>query len=69
MPPLFEKRKAEIIAKRSPRLYGRRVENGDFNPSIRGMSQRNELQYTRIQNNTCLLAAETISDPMMGMRR
>lgn len=59
----IEKRKAEIIAKRSQRLYERRAENNDFSPSMRGMSKRNELQYTSIQNSTCLLAPETIFGP------
>ncbi|KAI3543517.1 hypothetical protein CSPX01_06173 [Colletotrichum filicis] len=59
----IEKRKAEIIAKRSQRLYERRVENGDILPNVHGMSKRNTLQYTSIQNNTCLLAPETIFGP------
>ncbi|UQC79132.1 uncharacterized protein CLUP02_04611 [Colletotrichum lupini] len=59
----IEKRKAEIIAKRSQRLYERRVENGDILPNVHGMSKRNTLQYTSIQNNTCLLAPETIFIP------
>ncbi|KAI8258104.1 hypothetical protein K4K58_003541 [Colletotrichum sp. SAR11_239] len=59
----IEKRKAEIIAKRSQRLYERRVANGDIIPSSHGMSKRNTLQYTSIQNNTCLLAPETIFGP------
>lgn len=59
----IEKRKAEIIAKRSQRLYERRVENSDPSLSTLGVSKRNELQYTSIQNTTCLLAPDTIFGP------
>ncbi|KAF6825516.1 extracellular dioxygenase [Colletotrichum plurivorum] len=59
----IEKRKAEIIAKRSQRLYERRLENGDLFPNVHGVSKRNTLKYTSIQNNTCLLAPDTIFGP------
>ncbi|KAK7409659.1 hypothetical protein QQX98_008174 [Neonectria punicea] len=55
---VIEKRRAEILAKRSSRLHARRVENG-YNGG--GLSERS--YYTTIQNDTCVLAPDTIWGP------
>ncbi|KAH8898618.1 aromatic compound dioxygenase [Thozetella sp. PMI_491] len=51
----IEARKAEIYNKRALRLKQRRA--------APGVSKRNELKYTTIQNNTCVLAPETVWGP------
>ncbi|KAI0008830.1 Intradiol ring-cleavage dioxygenase [Xylariaceae sp. FL0662B] len=58
----IEARKAEVIARRTERLYQRRVADA----AIKGnnnYSKRNELKYTTIQNDTCVLAPETVWGP------
>lgn len=54
----IEKRREAMVAKRSQRLYERRVAAGDVT-----VSKRNTLQYTTIQNDTCVLAPDTIFGP------
>ncbi|KAH6659303.1 Intradiol ring-cleavage dioxygenase [Truncatella angustata] len=57
----IEARKADVIAKRSQRLIERRVESGSLKQS--DLSKRNELKYTTIQNDTCVLAPDTVWGP------
>lgn len=62
----IEKRKADIKQKRAESLYRRRVESGHIQPDERSMTspvKRNTLQYQEIQNNTCVLAPDTIWGP------
>lgn len=62
----IEQRKANIKEKRAQSLYRRRVEAGDIKPEARSMTspvKRNLLQYQEIQNNTCVLAPDTIWGP------
>lgn len=57
----IEARKAETLLKRSQRLQERM-----FNEDIvkrSGYNKRNELQYTSIQNDTCVLAPDTVWGP------
>ncbi|KAH8660755.1 Intradiol ring-cleavage dioxygenase [Tricladium varicosporioides] len=53
----IEARKADMLAKRSASLRKRQVANGKL------FSKREELQYTTIQNDTCVLAPDTIFGP------
>ncbi|KAF4458149.1 extracellular dioxygenase [Fusarium albosuccineum] len=57
----IEKRKAEILAKRSSRLHARHLENQQKN----GIKQvhHESLQYATIQNDTCVLAPDTVWGP------
>lgn len=57
----IEKRKAEMFAKRAARLQARRVQNGHID--TRDLMSRNSLQYTTIQNDTCVLAPDTVWGP------
>ncbi|KAL0930565.1 extracellular dioxygenase [Colletotrichum truncatum] len=57
----IEKRKAEIFESRANRLRARRVENGHVD--ARGLLQRDSLHYTTIQNDTCVLAPDTVWGP------
>lgn len=62
----IEARKEKILKSRSERLLKRRIASGkldrrDVTPST--MSRRNELKYTTIQNDTCVLAPETVWGP------
>lgn len=62
----IEQRKADIKEKRAQSLYRRRVESGHIQPDARSMTspvKRNTLQYQEIQNNTCVLAPDTIWGP------
>ncbi|KAJ4410938.1 hypothetical protein N0V82_009128 [Gnomoniopsis sp. IMI 355080] len=62
----IEKRKANIMENRAQSLYRRRVESGHIRPDERSMTspvKRNTLQYQEIQNNTCVLAPDTIWGP------
>ncbi|KAF3008357.1 hypothetical protein E8E14_009782 [Neopestalotiopsis sp. 37M] len=58
----IEARKAEVMAKRSARLLQRRLDDGKITHEEM-MAKRNELQYTTIQNDTCVLAPDTIWGP------
>lgn len=58
----LERRKGEIMEKRAESLYRRRVESGDIRPGT-SPAKRNTLQYQEIQNNTCILAPDTIWGP------
>lgn len=57
----IEARKAEVFAKRSARLLDRRLADGKI--TREDISKRNELKYTTIQNDTCVLAPDTIWGP------
>ncbi|KAI1073757.1 Intradiol ring-cleavage dioxygenase [Whalleya microplaca] len=57
----IEARKAEVLAKRTERLYQRRIADGSIKPA--DVHKRNELKYTTIQNDTCVLAPETVWGP------
>ncbi|KAI3546815.1 protocatechuate 3 [Colletotrichum paranaense] len=57
----IEKRKAEMFAKRAARLQTRRIQNGHVD--TRDLMSRNSLQYTTIQNDTCVLAPDTVWGP------
>lgn len=62
----IEKRKVDIMEKRAQSLYRRRLESGHIQPDERSMTspvKRNTLQYQEIQNNTCVLAPDTIWGP------
>lgn len=62
----IEKRKADMMQKRAESLYRRRVESGHIQLDERSMTspvKRNTLQYQEIQNNTCVLAPDTIWGP------
>lgn len=62
----IEKRKVALMEKRAQSLYRRRVESGHIQPDERSMTspvKRNTLQYQTIQNNTCVLAPDTIWGP------
>ncbi|KAF2713285.1 aromatic compound dioxygenase [Pleomassaria siparia CBS 279.74] len=64
----IEARKAKMLKARSVRLLERRIASGNLNVNRRdmmsgSMSKRNELKYTTIQNDTCVLAPETIFGP------
>ncbi|KAH7120385.1 Intradiol ring-cleavage dioxygenase [Dactylonectria estremocensis] len=54
---VIEKRKAEMLAKRASRLHARRVESGHIS------ARSTEHKYTTIQNDTCVLAPDTIWGP------
>ncbi|KAI0155529.1 Intradiol ring-cleavage dioxygenase [Pestalotiopsis sp. NC0098] len=58
----IEARKEQVMAKRSARLLQRRFDDGKITRDEM-MSKRNELQYTTIQNDTCVLAPDTIWGP------
>lgn len=53
---VIEKRREAMLAKRASRLHARRVESGH-------VSARSEHKYTTIQNDTCVLAPDTIFGP------
>ncbi|KAH0443818.1 extracellular dioxygenase [Colletotrichum camelliae] len=57
----IEARKAEIFAKRASRLRTRRAQNGHADE--RELLQRDSLHYTTIQNDTCVLAPDTVWGP------
>ncbi|KAH6897407.1 Intradiol ring-cleavage dioxygenase [Thelonectria olida] len=57
----IEKRKAEILEKRASRLHARRAENGHF--AADSAIDPRSLHYTTIQNDTCVLAPDTIWGP------
>lgn len=56
----IEKRKADMLEKRAARLHTRRAENGHVPAG--GLDPRS-LHYTTIQNDTCVLAPDTIWGP------
>ncbi|KAH8714695.1 Intradiol ring-cleavage dioxygenase [Ilyonectria robusta] len=53
---VIEKRREAMLAKRASRLHARRAESGH-------VSARSEHKYTTIQNDTCVLAPDTIFGP------
>lgn len=57
----IEARKVDVIAKRSQRLQERRIQSGNLKRST--CATRNELKYTTIQNDTCVLAPDTVWGP------
>lgn len=57
----IEKRKADILAKRSSRLQARHLENREFSGAD-DLTPR-AVQYATIQNDTCVLAPDTIWGP------
>ncbi|KAI0130345.1 Intradiol ring-cleavage dioxygenase [Xylariales sp. AK1849] len=57
----IEARKEALVAKRSARLQVRRIEAGLLERSA--IYERDELMYTSIQNDTCVLAPDTIFGP------
>ncbi|KAJ4353828.1 uncharacterized protein N0V89_005558 [Didymosphaeria variabile] len=64
----IEARKEKMLAARSERLLQRRIASGNLNLDRRDMmsgtmQKRNELKYTTIQNDTCVLAPETVWGP------
>lgn len=64
----IEARKEKMLAIRSERLLKRRIASGNLNLDRRdmmsgSMQKRNELHYTTIQNDTCVLAPETVWGP------
>jgi hypothetical protein len=62
----IEARKAQMMEKQAERLLQRRIASGrsDLNWKTESMSlKRNELKYTDIQNDTCVLAPETVWGP------
>ncbi|KAI0173751.1 Intradiol ring-cleavage dioxygenase [Pestalotiopsis sp. NC0098] len=58
----IQARRESILARRSQRMKERRAAGGHTKRSST-CSKRNELQYTTIQNNTCVLAPETVWGP------
>ncbi|KAH7124758.1 Intradiol ring-cleavage dioxygenase [Dactylonectria macrodidyma] len=57
----IEARKVEMLAKRAGRLRERRFAEGKLDGS--SFAKRNELKYTTIQNDTCVLAPDTVWGP------
>ncbi|KAF6797060.1 extracellular dioxygenase [Colletotrichum musicola] len=57
----IEKRKADMLAKRSSRLHARRAATEHVD--ARDLAQRDSLHYNTIQNNTCVLAPDTVWGP------
>lgn len=57
----IEARKEKMFAKRAARLRERRIADGQI--SSDQLLARNELQYSTIQNDTCVLAPDTIWGP------
>lgn len=57
----IEARKAEMFEKRASRLRTRRAEAGQLDQS--SMLKRDSLHYTTIQNDTCVLAPDTVWGP------
>ncbi|KAF4955657.1 hypothetical protein FSARC_11805 [Fusarium sarcochroum] len=60
----IEKRKADFLAKRASRLEARHVENQVAKyGSGKVVKHKDSLHYTTIQNNTCVLAPDTVWGP------
>ncbi|RMJ17432.1 hypothetical protein BHE90_002576 [Fusarium euwallaceae] len=61
----IEKRKADILAKRASRLQARHLQNKQVTNKHgnKGHLHSESLQYTTIQNDTCVLAPDTIWGP------
>lgn len=64
----IEARKAQMMEARAERLLQRRIASGNLNVNRRDMmsgvmQKRNELKYTTIQNDTCVLSPETVWGP------
>ncbi|KAF2642200.1 aromatic compound dioxygenase [Massarina eburnea CBS 473.64] len=62
----IEARKTKMLEARSERLLQRRIASGNISrrDMMSGtMQKRNELKYTTIQNDTCVLSPETVWGP------
>ena len=64
----IEARKAKMIEERSARLFQRRIASGNMQLDrsdlmSKSMHKSNELKYSTIQNDTCVLAPETVWGP------
>lgn len=57
----IEARKEKTIARRAARLLERRIAEGQVSQA--DITSRNELKYTTIQNDTCVLAPDTVWGP------
>lgn len=61
----IEKRKADILAKRASRLQARHLQNRQAKSkhASKGHLHPESLHYTTIQNDTCVLAPDTVWGP------